>query len=83
MPPSDEGGGFADGEDGGRETREENISPPVFLQCKNPAPSSEGADGVHLTAPAVFAFAFRLGHDPDLRILSGIFQCCGWGAYVV
>ena len=37
-PPSDEGGGFAVGEDRGRE-----FSPPVRNQSFLPAPSSEGA----------------------------------------
>ena len=51
-PPSDEGGGFAVGEDGGRETRRENSLPQSFA-TQNPAPSSEGAVGVQITAYAV------------------------------
>jgi len=34
LPPSDEGGGFAVGEDGGRETRRGIFSPPVFCSAK-------------------------------------------------
>ena len=41
-PPSDEGGGFAVGEDGGRETRSEKSLPQSFAS-QNPAPSDEGA----------------------------------------
>ena len=41
------------GEDGGRETRREIFSPPVFLLRKNPAPSSEGALCAFVTASAV------------------------------
>jgi len=43
MPPSDEGGGFAAGEDGGRETRKEIFSLPQSFASQKPAPSSEGA----------------------------------------
>ena len=34
LPPSDEGGGFAAGEDGGRETKRDRFSPPVFCFTK-------------------------------------------------
>ena len=52
QPPSDEGGGFAVGEDGGRETRREKSLPQSFAS-QNPAPSSEGAVAVRVTASAV------------------------------
>ena len=45
-PSSDEGGGFAVGEDGGRETRSEKSLPQSFAS-QNPAPSSEGACAYH------------------------------------
>ncbi len=35
-PPSDEGGGFAEGEDGGREIKKEKFSPPVPLPRDSP-----------------------------------------------
>ena len=51
-PPSDEGGGFAAGEDGGRETRSEIVSPPVFCFAKS-SPLVRGGLSAHLTASAV------------------------------
>jgi len=42
LPPSDEGGGFAAGEDGGRETRRENILSPSLLLRKSQPPRQRG-----------------------------------------
>jgi len=44
--------GFAVGEDGGREASRENSLPQSFA-TQNPAPSSEGAVGLLITASAV------------------------------
>jgi len=41
MPPSDEGGGFAAGESGGREIRKEKFSPPVTLPRDRLRPRSQ------------------------------------------
>ncbi|MBQ3530157.1 MAG: hypothetical protein IJA47_06690, partial [Oscillospiraceae bacterium] len=39
--------------DGGREKQEEKYSLPQSFAAQNPAPSSEGAFGAHITASAV------------------------------
>ena len=41
LPPSEEGGGFAVGEAGGRETRREILSPSLLL-CKSQPPRQRG-----------------------------------------
>ena len=52
-PPSDEGAGFAVGEDGGRQTRREHSLQQAFASQKS-APSSEGACANHRhTRPVV------------------------------
>ena len=46
LPPSDEGGGFCEAKDGGREKLKQNIKPTVSLpqfRLRSTAPSSEGA----------------------------------------
>ena len=51
LPPSDEGGGFAVGEDGGRETRRENSLPQSQLAlCQRSAERPVAALAVHRTA---------------------------------
>ena len=46
------------------EKQEEKISPPVFLLRKNPAPSSEGAWDVCITASAVVGIFMQANEKP-------------------